>query len=80
MSDYIRKITDEFCDSMGFEKSQDCVGVVDNGEKQPKSILSKVKREVYSGQIDYSLSKLNDLSRCALIVNVTVKSREYYRI
>lgn len=69
MSDYIRKITDEFCDEMGFERSQDSVGVVDNGEKQPKSILSKVKREVYSGQLDYSLSKLNDLSRCALIVN-----------
>lgn len=27
MSDYIRKITDEFCDEMGFERSQDSVGV-----------------------------------------------------
>lgn len=69
MSSYIRRITDEFCDEMGFERSADCVGVVNNGEKQPQSILSKVKREVYSGQLDYSLSKLNDLSRCALIVN-----------
>jgi len=62
---YIRKITDEFCDSMGFDRSIDCQGVVDNGEKQPASILSKVKRQVYSGELDFSLGKLNDLSRCA---------------
>lgn len=53
---------------MGFEKSVDCKGVVDNGQKKPQSILSKVKRQVYSGELDFSLGKLNDLSRCALIV------------
>ncbi len=69
MSNYIRKLTDDFCAKMGFELCRDCFGVVNNGEKQPASILSKVKREVYSGQIDFSLGKLNDLSRCALIVD-----------
>lgn len=69
MSSYIKEITNDFCDKMGFERSVDCCGVVDNGEKQPQSILSKVKRQVYSGQLDFSLGKLNDLSRCALIVD-----------
>lgn len=69
MSSNIRELTDKLCDEMGIERSKDCFGVVDNGEKQPRSILSKVKREVYSGNTDYSLGQLNDLSRCALIVN-----------
>lgn len=37
MSLYIREITDKFCDEMGFERSHDCVGVVDNGEKNQKA-------------------------------------------
>jgi len=67
--EHIRRITDEFCLNMGFEKSVDSPPVVDNGIKKPESILSKVKRQVYSGNLDFTLGKLNDLSRCALILN-----------
>jgi len=66
---YIKELTDKFCDLMGFERSIDCKGVVDNGEKRPISILSKVKRQAYSGELDFSLGKLNDLSRCSLIMD-----------
>ena len=63
----VRQMIDRFCDQHGIERSVDCENVVDNGAKSASSILSKVKREVYSGNIDFHLSKVNDLSRCAII-------------
>lgn len=65
---YIHKLTDCFCDTLGFERSLLCTDIVDNGAKSPKSILSKVKRSVYLGETSYTLGQMNDLSRCALIL------------
>ena len=66
----VKELVDNFCDTHNLERSIECEnGVVDNGAKSITSIMSKIKRAYDSGEKNYSLSDITDLTRCAIIVD-----------